>query len=77
MNDEWINFFIFFLIVDKPEMVTNVISSDDCEAEFDRIIRDAESIEPEEFKSRCLEWLTNKKDKLLELNNIYKGGKNG
>lgn len=72
MNDLWIELFLFFLVVDRPESVMNLINSEDCEYEFEKIIKDAECIESEEFKSKILEYLNDKKDKILELNDIYK-----
>ena len=72
MNDLWIELFIFFLVVDRPESVMNLINSENCENEFEKIIKDAECIESEEFKSKILDYLNDKKDKILELNDIYK-----
>ena len=72
MNDLWIELFIFFLVVDRPESIMNLINSENCENEFEKIIKDAECIESEEFKSKILEYLNDKKDKILELNDIYK-----
>lgn len=72
MNDLWIELFLFFLVVDRPESVMDLINSENCKNEFEKIIKDAEGIKSEEFKRKILEYLNGKKDKILELNDIYK-----
>ena len=75
-NDTWINLFLFFLITDKPETVMDLIQSDNCEEEFTDIVQRIVTMDSKWFHYSCIEWLMNHKDKLFELNKVYKESDN-
>lgn len=71
-NDTWISLFLFFLITDKPEIVLDLIQSDNCEEEFMDIVREIITMNAHHLQRNCVDWLMKNKEKLIELNKIYK-----
>ena len=71
-NDIWINLFLFFLITDKPETVLDLIQSDNCEEEFTDIVQRIATMDSKRFQYTCIDWLMKHREKLMELNKVYK-----
>lgn len=71
-NDTWINLFLFFLITDKPETLLDLIQSDNCEEEFMDIVREVITMNPHHLQRNCVDWLMEHKEKVIELNEVYK-----
>lgn len=71
-NDTWINLFLFFLVIDKPETVLDLIQSDNCEGEFTDIVQRIVTMDSKWFQYTCIDWLMKHKEKLMELNKTYK-----
>ena len=71
-NDTWINLFLFFLVTDKPETVLDLIQSDNCEEEFTDIVQRIVTMDSKWLQQKCVDWLMKHKEKLMELNKVYK-----
>lgn len=71
-NNTWINLFLFFLVIDKPETVLDLIQSDNCEKEFTDIVQRIVTMESKRFQHTCIDWLMKHREKLMELNKVYK-----
>lgn len=71
-NDTWINLFLFFLVTDKPETVLDLIQSDNCEEEFTDIVQGIETMDTKQLQQKCVDWLMKHKEKLIELNKVFK-----
>lgn len=71
-NDIWINLFLFFLVTDKPETVLDLMQSDNCEEEFTDIIQKIVTMDSKQFQHTCTNWLMKHREKLMELNKVYR-----
>ena len=71
-NDIWINLFLFFLVTDKPETVLDLMQSDNCEEEFTDIVQRIVTMDSKQFQHTCIDWLMKHREKLMELNKVYK-----
>ena len=65
-NDTWINLFLFFLVTEK------LIQSDNCEEEFTDIEQMTVTMDSKWLQHTCVDWLMKNKEKLIEMNKIYK-----
>ena len=64
--------FLFFLVTDKPDTVLDLIQSDNCEEEFMDIVREIVMMNAYHLQRECVDWLMNHKEKIIELNKVYK-----
>ena len=71
-DDIWINLFLFFLVTDKPETVLNLIQSDNCEEEFMDMVQRIVTMDSKQLQRKCVDWLMKHREKLMELNKVYK-----